>query len=194
MKYTQNFNIKNYDEFLELSHKTLKEYGELFHLVASGINGMIRRYRDYCNNNAEMKHIVESCNQSFEYFINSISSLKSEHKKFENFIEDFEEITLARQETEINTEVGDWLRAHMLNASEKKIVDDIDYLNNEYLQEQLGQINKYVEYLSAVWQDENFESFAEEVLSGSRELISNFKLCSGQIKNHIMENQNELEY
>lgn len=193
MKYTQNFDIQNYEEFLELSHKTLKEYSELFHVVSCGLNGMLGRYKDYCINNAEMKHIVERCNHSFEYFIESIPSLKTEHKKFENYIEDIEEIALAKPKTKINTEVGDWLRLNMLNASEKIILKNIDYLNKDYLQEQLKQINNHVEYLGEVWKDENFKYFAEEITSGSRELVADFKACSNQIKEHVLQNQKELE-
>lgn len=192
MKYTQNFNIQNYDEFSELSHKIIKEYCELFHLVASGLNAMIKRYSFYCDSNADMKHIVESCNQSFEYFVNSIPTLKTEHKKFEQFIENFEEITLSQPKTKINTEVGDWLNSSVLNSSEKKILENIDYLNNEYFQEALKEIYNNVENLSAVWQDENFGVFAEEILSGSRELVANFNRCSNQLKEHIMQNQNEI--
>ncbi len=194
MKYTQNFNIQNYGEFVEQSHLALKKYGELFHLVISGLNGMLRRYDDYCNNNQEMKQIVERCNQSFGFLVDGISTLKTEHKKFENYIENFEEVSLAGPKTEPDKQLGDWLKSSMLTAPEEKIVENIDYLNNTFLKEQLNQINNHIENLCRVWQDENFKSFAEEVLSGSQQLIDDFEACSVQMKEHIMENQNSLEH
>lgn len=192
MKYTQNFNIQNYEEFLQHSHQALKKYSELFHLVISGLNGMLRRYDDYCNNNQEMNQIVERCNQSFGFLVDGISTLKTEHKKFENYIENFEEVSLSGPKTEPDKQLGDWLKSSMLTAPEEKIVENIDYLNNTFLQEQLNQINNHVENLGGVWQDENFKSFAEEVLSGSQQLIDDFEACSVQMKEHIMENQNSL--
>lgn len=193
MKYTQNFDIQNYEEFSQHSHLALKKYCELFHLVMSGLNGMLKRNEDYCINNDRMKQIVERCNQSFEFLVNSISTLKTEHKKFERYIENFEEISLGEPKVEPNKELGDWLKANMLTAPTEKIVENIDYLNNTYLREQLKEINNHVENLGFVWQDENYKIFADEVLSGSQELVDDFKVCSIQIKDHITQNQKDLE-
>ena len=63
-----------------------------------------------------------------------------------------------------------------------------------YHHQQLNQINNHVENLGVVWQDENFKSFAEEVLSGSKQLVYDFEACAEQIKEHIMQNQKSIDH